>query len=141
MSIAEQLTLETLGKCRNYKRAIFNLQRDIEALEEEIYNLRGINFDTIKAKGKGSYKLEEMIQEKKDLETILKSNLVRLSNIELTIRQLKDTETVQILIDLYINDIDNITKLEEKYNLSRSSIYRKRDKGLKDLSEIMWGAI
>lgn len=141
MSIAEQLTMQMLAKCKNYKKAILNITRDIEAIEEEIYNLKPINFDTIKGGGKGNYRLEDKIQEKKDLETILRSNVVRLSNIELTIRQLKDTETVQILINLYINDIQNITQLEEKLHLSRSTIYRKRDKGLKDLSDIMWGAI
>ena len=141
MSIAEQLTMQMLAKCKNYKKAILNITRDIEAIEEEIYSLKPINFDTIKGGGKGNYRLEDKIQEKKDLETILRSNVVRLSNIELTIRQLKDTETVQILINLYINDIQNITQLEEKLHLSRSTIYRKRDKGLKDLSDIMWGAI
>jgi len=141
VSLAEKLTIEKLNKCKNYKKAILNLNKDIEDIEKEIYNLRPINLETIKSSGKSNYKLEEAIQEKKDLETILTTNIVRLNRIEGTIRQLKDLETVRILIDLYINDITNISELELKHNLSRSSIYRKRDKGIKDLSEIMWGAI
>lgn len=137
---------EAKEKLRRYdamRLAIINIPEEIARLEAEATSIRSARNDAIPVKGGGSAREDAMLNNivhRQELEWTLQQAQLWIKTTDRAMEVLSQEEKL-ILYRLYIYPTrGNVERLCKELNIETSTIYRKRDKALRNFTLAFYGA-
>ena len=124
------------------EKAIENIQNRIEFLDSNMYGLKSVMRDTEPVQGGGN-KQEDVLLDRIVEKTLLESNIelckYEIMEIDKALGVLEGEE--RQVIELFYLQLHRISveKIIDKLHLSKSHLYRIRDKSLKKLTMYLYG--